>query len=124
MRDLLKERAPHNGDSAEDLAAAVVGDLPAPDAAPALDVTPPSRALREAQQDRNLAAIAGLMMRAAQVLDPITRIVVSRVLAVLVLVAAAGLCVFTVHLTQGWERVATFAVFVAFTGWLIRRAGV
>lgn len=119
-RDLIREQQRDNGHSgAEDLATDLLGDLP--DAGPSPGPEQIPRALREARQDRGLAAIAGLLVRAAQALDPITRIIVSKALAISALAAGVGLTAYTLSLPTSWERVATCGLFLALSAWTIRR---
>lgn len=78
------------------------------------------RLIQEAQAERLGASMVRAVWDAAQMLDPITRIVMARVLVVFALVAASGLTAYTLALTTSWERVATVALFLVFVAWTVR----
>lgn len=78
------------------------------------------RLIQEAQAERLGAKMVRAVWDAAQMLDPITRIVMARVLAVFALVAASGLTAYTLALTTSWERVATVALFLVFASWITK----
>ena len=140
MRDLTRERrpmyAPPNGTTDADVVDRVLGTTPplAPEAAAGfVPDQPPSRAratqeppdddtqLLIARRDRALSRIALVLIDAAKMLDPILRIVMARVLALMALGAATGLAAYTLKMTDGWERVATCGLFIALAALLIRK---
>ena len=82
------------------------------------------RAIREARQDRSLAAIAGLLGRAAEALDPVSRIVVNRLLAFLGLLMAGAMTYKGLVMTPlSWQQVTIEGMFLALCAWLIKRSG-
>ena len=74
----------------------------------------------EARRDWLLARVGLMLIDAAKLLDPLTRIVIARLLALAALGAAAGLTYYTIRLTEGWERVAACGLFLAVAAWSIR----
>jgi hypothetical protein len=73
------------------------------------------------RRDKWLARMALLMVETVNILDPITRLVMDRVLAVLALIAATGVTAYIVRLTEGWERIAIGVAFIGLCAWLIRK---
>ena len=136
IRDLTRERrpiyAPANGTDAEvvdrvlldppdterliDNARAALPEQPAQERIPDDDTQ-----LLIARRDRALSRIALVLIDAAKMLDPILRIVIARVLALMALVAATGLAAYTLTMTSSWERVATCGLFLVLAAWVIGR---
>jgi len=74
----------------------------------------------EAQRDWLLARVAIMLIDAAKMLDPITKIVMARVMAFGALAASTWVAIYTIKLTPSWEQVATCGLFLALSAWLIR----
>lgn len=89
---------------------------------PELLVRQARRLVQEAAAERLGASVVRAIWDAAQMLDPVTRIVMARVLAVLALVAASGLTAYTLALTTTWERAAALGAFLLFSAWTIAYA--
>ncbi|MES2211512.1 MAG: hypothetical protein V4515_15210 [Chloroflexota bacterium] len=134
-RDLTRETSPRRNGAAEAAAivdAALPGPEPAQDETSQVDMgryipthterlPEPTTELLTARRDWMLARVALMLIDAAKLLDPITRIVLNRVLALAALGSAVGICVYTISRTAGWERVATAGLFVVLASWLIRK---
>lgn len=118
----MRETRPSNGHP--DTEAGLLDLLP-PDVADVptrRDALPPSpRELAEAKRDWLLSRVAVMLIDAAKMLDPITRILVARALAVMALMGATGVTLYTIHLTSGYERVAMGVAFLGLSALLIRR---
>lgn len=133
-RDLTREKRllPRNGDQGDEIgpvldAVLAAQDAPEPMPEP-LRPAPTARELRpepmvqlEARRDWVLARVALMLIDAAKLLDPITRIVMARFLALASLAAATGIAVYAIKLTEGWERVAIAGLFTALAALLIRK---
>lgn len=112
MRDLAREA--HNGVVAEGLRVALE-DEP-------LRVAPAERAIpAEVRRDLWLSRMASMLVETASMLDPITRIVAARTLALLGLLAACGVSLYTIRPLDGWERVAAGVPFVILAAWALGR---
>ena len=136
-RDLTREvRQPsRNGAEVARLVDEVLGaredeqPRPEPDPAPEPEPEPVPQAPRptvrvaqmEARRDWVLARVALMLIDAAKLLDPITRIVMARILALASLGAAFGISLYAIRLTEGWQRVAVAGIFTALAALLIRK---
>lgn len=131
MRDVHAERgAPAvNGarsieEIAHELLAHEPGDAALPaaqDEAPVLDARL-ARKLAEAGQDRSLAAIASLMVRATAALEAPLALLSRRLLGWATLAASCGLAAFAIA-NPSWERLAVVGVFMLLGPWLVRKVG-
>jgi hypothetical protein len=133
VRDLRREE-PRNGARADAEEGAHVDLGPgeeqglnlerAQSAAPGVGSREPPVSVQEpltVRRDKWLARMAVLMVETANMLDPITRLVMDRVLAVLALIVATGVTAYIVRLTEGWERIAIGVAFIGLCAWLIRK---
>lgn len=124
-RDLTREaRQPsRNGSDTAQIVDEALGqpELPTVDPEPTGRAVAPAAEAMSARRDWVLARIALMLIDAAKILDPITRIVMARFLSLAALGSAVGICVYTISRTEGWERVATAGLFVVLASWLIRK---
>ncbi len=130
-RDLYREvgRQPRNGSESVRAAEAILTPEPAEPLSeesaetPRVEIPePPDPVVRAtARRDKLLARIAVVLLDGARILDPITRIVMARVLALASLGAAVGITVYTIGKTEGWQRVAIAGLFLVLTALLIRK---
>lgn len=86
------------------------------------DIIEPAVAeLVTARRDKWLARIAVNLIETAKLLDPLTRIVVTRVLTLASYAAAVGVTCYALALAHDWERVAILVAFLALCALVIRR---
>jgi len=84
-------------------------------------VEPAVAELVTARRDKWLARIAVHLIETAKLLDPITRIVVTRVLTLAAYASAVGVTCYALVLARDWERVAILVAFLALCALVIRR---
>jgi len=113
VRDLNRERRPVVSLSDDPDATDATAELPEPRVARA--------AYEEARADRSVAAMAGLVLRVTERMEPVVAALTAKALAIVMAAAAVALTAYTLRVTEdGWQRASVLGGFLVLAAWAIR----